>query len=204
MSQGKTLGIIGMGNIGSQVAKMAAFGLHMNVIGYNRHITGTCQTEYGTLSGNLQEVISLADFLSLHLPGGNATRHFIGAKELSYMKPTAYLINTGRGEVVDETALINCLKNGRICGAALDVFEGNLPSKDNHCFPWTMSSSPRIRQPLQQRHWSCMSYQAALGIVEVLEGRPISYPVNQLHNSFEENKHIQAIMNCYRYEFQRG
>ncbi|MFR7718529.1 MAG: NAD(P)-dependent oxidoreductase [Lachnospiraceae bacterium] len=59
---GKTLGIIGMGNIGSQVAKMAAFGLHMNVIGYNRHITGTCQTEYGTLSGNLQEVISF-DFL---------------------------------------------------------------------------------------------------------------------------------------------
>lgn len=62
MSQGKTLGIIGMGNIGSQVAKMAAFGLHMNVIGYNRHITGTCQTEYGTLSGNLQEVISLPIF----------------------------------------------------------------------------------------------------------------------------------------------
>ena len=49
-----------------------------------------------------------------------------------------------------------------------------------------------------------MSYQAALGIVEVLEERPISYPVNQLHNSFEENKHILAIMNCYRYEFQQG
>lgn len=202
--QGKTLGIIGMGNIGSQVAKMAAFGLHMNVIGYNRHITGTCQTEYGTLSGNLQEVISLADFLSLHLPGGNATRHFIGAKELSYMKPTAYLINTGRGEVVDETALIDCLKNGRICGAALDVFEGNLPSKDNPLLSMdnvivTPHTAAFTTEALER-----MSYQAALGIVEVLEGRPISYPVNQLHNSFEENKHIQAIMNCYRYEFQQG
>lgn len=67
--QGKTLGIIGMGNIGSQVAKMAAFGLHMNVIGYNRHITGTCQTEYGTLSGKSAGGHLLGRFLSLHPAG---------------------------------------------------------------------------------------------------------------------------------------
>ncbi|MFR7718528.1 MAG: 2-hydroxyacid dehydrogenase [Lachnospiraceae bacterium] len=109
------------------------------------------------------------------------------------MKPTAYLINTGRGEVVDETALIDCLKNGRICGAALDVFEGNLPSKDNPLLSMdnvivTPHTAAFTTEALER-----MSYQAALGIVEVFEGSSISHQVNQLHNSFEENKHIQAI-----------
>lgn len=199
--RGKTLGIIGMGNIGSQVAKMASFGLHMKVIGYNRHIQEDVETEYGTLTNDLHKLISSADFLSLHLPGGNATRHFIGKEELSWMKPDAYLINTGRGEVLDEEALIACLRERKIQGAALDVFEGNLPKEDNPLLGMdnvivTPHTAAFTTEALER-----MSYQAALGIVEVLKKRPVTYPVNKIHDNFEENSEIKAIMNFYRYEF---
>ncbi len=198
---GKILGIIGMGNIGTQVAKIASFGLNMNVIGYSRKIHGQRKADYALLTDNMEEVISSADFLSLHLPGSASTRHIIGQRELSLMKQEAFLINTGRGEIIDEEALIKVLKEHKIMGAALDVFEGNLPKPDNpllhmehvivtpHTAAFTMEALER------------MSYQSALGISEVLEGRPVSYPVNKLKDSFEENKGISAVMNYYRYEF---
>ena len=198
---GKTLGIIGMGNIGTQVAQIASFGLNMKVIGYNRRVKGEKQSNYVLLTDNIEKVISSADFLSLHLPGNPSTRHLIGAHELSLMKPEAFLINTGRGEIIDESALIKVLQEHKIMGAALDVFEGNLPKQDNplldmehvivtpHTASFTMEALER------------MSYQSALGISEVLEKRPISYPVNNISDSFEDNKGIAAVMNYFRYEF---
>lgn len=198
---GKTLGIIGMGNIGSQVAKMAAYGLNMNVIGYNRHIESPEKLDYCTLDPDMKNVISKADFLSLHLPGSASTRRMIGAEQLSWMKPTAYLVNTGRGEVIDEEALIRILQEKRIKGAALDVFEGNLPKPEN----------PLLRMPnvIVTPHTAAftvealerMAYQAAQGIVETLEGKPITYPVNQLYNGLEDTKKISLVMDYYRYEF---
>ena len=113
----KTLGIVGMGNIGKNVARKAeAFG--MRVIYYNRRteVSGYRRVPLDTL---LQE----ADFVSLHTPLTTETRHLIGARELSLMKPTAMLINTARGAVIDETALADALRQKRIAGAALDVFE---------------------------------------------------------------------------------
>lgn len=115
--ENKTLGIIGMGNIGKNVARKAeAFG--MRVIYYNRRteVSGYRRVPLDTL---LQE----ADFVSLHTPLTTETRHLIGARELSLMKPTAMLINTARGAVIDETALADALRQKRIAGAALDVFE---------------------------------------------------------------------------------
>ncbi|WMJ89066.1 hydroxyacid dehydrogenase [Anaerocolumna sp. MB42-C2] len=198
---GKTLGIIGMGNIGTQVAKIAAFGLNMKVIGYNRRIKGKKQTDYALLTDDMDEVISSADFLSLHLPGSISTKHIIGERELSLMKKEAYLINTGRGEIIDESALINILKEHKIMGAALDVFEGNLPKPDNPLLHMehvivTPHTAAFTTEALER-----MAYQAALGITEVLEKRPVSYPVNKIKDSFEENKGITAVMNYYRYEF---
>lgn len=198
---GKTLGIIGMGNIGTQVAHIASYGLNMKVIGYNRRLKGMKQTDYGILTGDMDEVISSADFLSLHLPASPSTRHIIGERELSLMKPEAYLINTGRGEIIDEEALINVLKEHRIKGAALDVFEGNLPGSDNPLLHMehvivTPHTAAFTTEALER-----MAYQAALGISEVLEKRPVSYPVNRLSDSFEENKGVTAVMNYYRYEF---
>lgn len=198
---GKTLGIIGMGNIGTQVANIAAFGLNMKVIGYQRRLKEKKQTEYALLTNDMDEVISSADFLSLHLPGGTSTRRIIGERELSLMKPEAYLINTGRGEIIDETALIRVLQEHRISGAALDVFEGNLPKPDNPLLHMehvivTPHTAAFTTEALER-----MAYQSALGISEVLEGRPVSYPVNKLKNSFEEHKGITAVMNYFRYEF---
>ncbi len=198
---GKTLGIIGMGNIGTQVAHMATFGLNMKVIGYNRRIKGKKQTKYALLTDCMDEVISSADFLSLHLPGSASTRHMIGMRELSLMKPEAFLINTGRGEIVDEGALIKALQEHKIMGAALDVFEGNLPKPENPLLHMehvivTPHTAAFTTEALER-----MSYQAALGISEVLEGRPVSYPVNKIKDNFEENKGITAVMNYYRYEF---
>lgn len=199
--RGKTLGIIGMGNIGRQVARTAASGLGMQVIGYSRHITKPERNEYGLLTPDMHAVIAVADFLSLHLPGSISTRHMIGETELGWMKPSAFLINTGRGEVVDEQALIKALQSKRIAGAALDVFEGNLPKADNPLLAMpnvivTPHTAAFTTEALQR-----MSYQAALGIDEVLDGRPVTYPVNRLSDSFVENDAVQSVMGLFRHEF---
>ena len=198
---GKTLGIIGMGNIGTQVAKIAAAGLNMKVIGYSRHIVGTQTASFGFLSGDMKQVISSADYLTLHVPGTASTHHMIGAEQLSWMKPTAYLINTARGTVVDESALIRALQEKRIAGAALDVFEGNLPKPDNPLLTMpnvivTPHTAAFTVEALER-----MAYQAALGIVEVVENKPISFPVNHLHDTFEDGKAVKEVMYYFRYEF---
>lgn len=115
--ENKTLGIIGLGNIGKNVARKAeAFG--MRVIYHNSHteVAGYRRTDLDTL---LKE----SDFISLHTPLTSRTYHLLGAREFSLMKPSAILINTSRGAVLDESALCEALKNHRIAGAALDVFE---------------------------------------------------------------------------------
>lgn len=115
--ENKTLGIIGMGNIGKNVAlKAKAFG--MQIIYYNS------RTEVpGYRRVNLETLLRESDFISLHTPLTPQTRHLIGEHELSLMKPTAILINTARGAVIDEKALATALVQRRITGAALDVFE---------------------------------------------------------------------------------
>ena len=187
---GKTLGIIGMGNIGTQVARMAAHGLGMNVIGYSRRITKEQKMDFGVLTPDMKLVISSADYLSLHLPGSGSTQKLLSAEKLSWMKSSAFLINTGRGEVIDESALIQMLQEKRLRGAALDVFEGNLPKEDNPLLSMdnvivTPHTAAFTTEALER-----MSYQAALGIVEVLEQRPVTYAVNKLSDNFEENKEI--------------
>lgn len=115
--EGKTLGIIGMGNIGKNVARKAeAFG--MNIIYHNNR---TEVPDYRRT--DLQTLLRESDFITVHTPLTPQTRHLIGADELSLMKPTAILVNTARGAVVDEKALAEALVNHRIAGAALDVFE---------------------------------------------------------------------------------
>lgn len=120
---GKTLGIIGMGKIGQALARMAK-GFNMRILYHNRNridISGENMpaSEYVSLNKLLQE----ADFVSLNVPLTGETKHLIGAKELGLMKPTAYLINTARGPVVDERALLDCLRKKKIGGAGLDVYE---------------------------------------------------------------------------------
>ncbi len=115
--EGKTLGIIGMGNIGKNVARKAeAFGMHILYYNDRTEVPGYRRVELDTL-------LAESDFITLHTPLTPQTHHLIGARELCLMKPSAILINTARGAVIDEAALANALKNQLIAGAALDVFE---------------------------------------------------------------------------------
>jgi glyoxylate reductase len=119
---GKTLGIIGLGRIGTMVARRAK-GWKMKIIYYKRTRDMACEREMGVLYCPLDEVFAKSDFLSLHVPLSDETRHMINKETLSKMKKGAYLINTARGGVVKEHDLIDALKSGQIGGAALDVFE---------------------------------------------------------------------------------
>ena len=115
---GKTIGIIGMGNIGHKVANVAA-ALGMKVVYYSTSGTGHC-TDFPCL--DIQELLAQSDIVSIHAPLNDRTRDLLGAAELKLMKPTAYLINMGRGGIVDEAALAAAIDAGEIAGAGLDVF----------------------------------------------------------------------------------
>lgn len=119
---GKTLGLLGLGDVGARVARRAsAFG--MRLIAYDPALTPThlAVAEFGVQLLDLDEVLRQSDFLSLHLPLLPSTRNLVNADRLALMKPTAYLINSSRGGVVDEMALASALASGRLAGAALDV-----------------------------------------------------------------------------------
>lgn len=120
---GATLGLIGFGRIGKAMVKRAK-GFDMNVIYWNRtRLSESEEAELGITYASQQEVLTQADFVSLHVALTTDTTHLIGAAELEAMKPTAYLINTARGPVVDEKALVAALQTDSIAGAGLDVFE---------------------------------------------------------------------------------
>ena len=122
----KTLAVIGCGAIGSRVARIAAFGFQMNVIGHDIQeldVAGM-KREYGfsSIVGEFDRAVSEADFVTLHMPSMESTKYFINRERLKMIPQRAWLINTSRGAIVDETALFKALKSGVIAGAALDVF----------------------------------------------------------------------------------
>ncbi|GAB2606820.1 2-hydroxyacid dehydrogenase [Kocuria arenosa] len=121
--QGKTLGVVGMGGIGQATARRAkAFG--MEVVYQSRsEIDPGIAAELGARRVDLDELLTVSDVVSLHCPYGSATHHLIGTEQLAAMKDSAYLVNTARGPIVDEAALASALREGRIAGAGLDVFE---------------------------------------------------------------------------------
>ncbi len=148
--RGRTLGIIGLGTIGRKTAKIAnAFG--MNVQYYDvRRLTEEHADSIGVRFSLMSELLRTSDIVSLHVPLLPSTRHMIGAKELKMMKPTAYLVNTCRGPVVDEVALIEALGNGTIAGAGLDVFDQEPPPADNPLF--------RLQNVVLTAHWAGPTY----------------------------------------------
>lgn len=120
---GKTLGIVGLGRIGKAVVRRAR-GFEMRVLYHNRHpMEESEEKQLDVQYVDLKRLLTEADFVSLHVPLTDQTHHLIGSHELELMKPSAYLINASRGPVVDEKALVEALKNGKIAGAGLDVYE---------------------------------------------------------------------------------
>lgn len=120
--KGRTLGIIGLGKLGSRVARVAQ-ALEMTVLAWSQNLTPERCAEAGVTYAAKEELFRQADFVSAHLVLSDRSRGIVGPAEISLMKPTAFLINTSRGEIVDQDALIAALREGRIAGAAVDVYD---------------------------------------------------------------------------------
>lgn len=126
--KGKYLGIIGVGNIGRNVARISR-AFRMNIIGYDLYpINKDFIKEVGLIATDLDTLVESADFVTCHVPLTQETKHMFNTQRFSKMKSTSYIINTSRGEVIDEQALYEALTNGKIAGAALDVFEIEPPT----------------------------------------------------------------------------
>ncbi|MDP3244477.1 MAG: D-glycerate dehydrogenase [bacterium] len=173
---GKTLGIVGLGNIGIALAQRAIKGFKMKLVYFDVRKNPELEKEYGAKYLPLEKLLQISDFISLHIPLLPTTRHLISTAEFSLMKKTAFLINTARGPVVDEKALLRALRTGRIAGAGLDVFECEpaidcdltdkleLKKFSNVILtPHTASATIETRQ--------AMSRLAAENIIAVLEGK---------------------------------
>ena len=167
---GKTLGVVGLGRIGSRVAYHAAKGFDMKILYYDVNRNENFEKEFGAIYLPLEDLLKQSDFISIHVPLFDSTRRLINAENLKLMKPSAYLVNTSRGPVIDEAALAYALANKVIKGAALDVFEfepeitPELLQLDN------VILTPHIASATEETR-SKMSDLAATNIIEVLEGR---------------------------------
>lgn len=173
----KVLGIVGLGRIGSRVAHHAVKGFDMRVLYYDMKRNEQFEKDFGAeFRENVDDIFREADFISLHVPLLPATQHLVNEARLRQMKPSAYLINTSRGPIVDEAALRDALKAGVICGAAIDVWEHEpeltpgLSDLENIIItPHIASATGETRQK--------MSELAAKNIIEVLEGRQPLTPI---------------------------
>ncbi|MDP3004191.1 MAG: NAD(P)-dependent oxidoreductase, partial [Candidatus Azambacteria bacterium] len=167
---GKTLGVVGLGRIGSRVAYHAVKGFDMKVLYYDVNRNENFEKEFGAIYLPLEDLLKQSDFISIHVPLLDSTRHLINAENLKLMKPSAYLVNTSRGPIIDEMALAYVLTNKVIKGAALDVFEfepnitPELLQLDN------VILTPHIASATEETR-SKMSALAAINIIEALESR---------------------------------
>lgn len=128
--RGRVLGLVGLGRIGKSVA-MRGIAFGMKVMAYEPYPDKAFIEKHGIKLTTLEEVLRNGDYVSLHLPAMAETRHLINARTLALMKPTAYLVNTARGAIIEEKALVEALRNEKLAGAGLDVFEDEPPASDH-------------------------------------------------------------------------
>ena len=173
---GKTLGIVGMGRIGQAVARRGR-GFGMDIIYHNRSRKEDAEGELDARYTDLDELLETADFVSVHTPLTDETQHLIGADELGKMKPTAVLVNTSRGPVVDEEALADALAKERIFAAGLDVYENEPQVHPKLLGLENAVLAPHIGSGSQETR-DKMAVLAAENIVAVLSGEGPKTPVD--------------------------
>ena len=175
---GKTVGIVGLGRIGRAFARMAGQGFGARVISYTPDMDAGAMAALGvTKIDTLHDMLAEADFVSLHCTLNAGTRHIIGAAELARMKPSAFLINSSRGALVDEAALLDARREGRIAGAGLDVFSQEPLTRKGHPLSPLFGMENVILMP----HLTFYTAEAMARLEaetlercrEVLEGRPV-------------------------------
>jgi len=175
--KGKTLGIVGTGRIGSRVVHHAVKGFDMKVAYYDVARNEELEKNYGAVFyQTVDEVMKISDVVSVHVPLLDSTKHLINAERLALMKSTAVLVNTSRGPVIDEQALVATLKTGQIRGAGLDVFEFEPELVQGLKDLPNVVLTPHIASATEEAR-DAMSEIAANNIIEVLEGRTALNPV---------------------------
>jgi phosphoglycerate dehydrogenase-like enzyme len=171
--KGKRLGIIGLGRLGSHVARVAK-AFEMNVLAWSKHLTSErCEAAGAELAPSLDDVLRTSDIVTIHLVLSERTRGMIGARELGLMKPDAYLINTSRGPIVDELALISALGGRKIAGAGLDVYDIE-PLPAEHLFRKldNVVATPHLGY-VSEDTYEIFYGQAVEDIVAWLAGKPV-------------------------------
>ena len=178
--KGKTLGILGAGRIGYEVARRAHHGFDMKIIYNDIKQLEPLEKELGAVyKGTPEEVLREADVVSIHVPLLPSTTHLINAERLKLMKPSAYLINTSRGPVIDEAALVEALRNGTIRGAGLDVFEREPELEEGLAELRNAVVTPHIASASEETR-NKMSEMVAENILEFLSGKT---PTNLVQES---------------------
>ena len=173
---GKTLGVVGLGRIGAEVAKrMRAFG--MNVIAYDPFITVERAKELRVDIASLDEVLANSDFISIHTPLTKETYHLIGAPEIAKMRDGVRILNVARGGIIDEDALFEGLKSGKIAGAALDVFEREPPTGNPLLTLDTCIATPHLGASTVEAQIN-VSVAIAEQTLSALKGEPVRNAVN--------------------------
>ncbi len=174
--QGKTLGIIGLGQIGTATARRArAFGMRIAYAG-RRRADAAVEAELDAAFLELDELLAAADVVSIHCPLSPATRHLIDARRLGLMRPTAHLVNTSRGPVVDEAALAAALRDGTIAGAGLDVYEREPAIEPALLDLENVTLIPHLGSATIETR-TAMGVLAAQNVVAVLAGEPPPTPI---------------------------
>ena len=168
---GKTIGVIGIGRIGAEVTRICRLAFHMNVLAYDPYVTDAWAAAAGARRvETLDELLKVSDFVSAHCPLTPETHDLIGEKEIKSMKDSAYLVNTARGGIVNETALLAALDAGWIQGAALDVLESEPPSQDNKLLNHEKVILTPHTAANTDEAMSRMAVMAAEEILKVLDG----------------------------------
>jgi D-3-phosphoglycerate dehydrogenase len=176
---GKRVGLIGLGRIGRLVAEICTKAFRMEVWAYDPFVTAeTLASDDIVLKKDMTEVIRAADFLSLHVPLTEQTHGLMGRAQFELMKPGAFFINTSRGEVVQETALVDALKNRKIAGAGLDVFENEPPEVNNPLFKIQNVIATPHSAALTREVVALLAQGSAENVLNVLGGKPPSYSPN--------------------------
>ena len=176
---GKRVGLIGLGRIGRLVAEICTRAFRMEVWAYDPFVTAeTLASDDVVLKKDMTEVVRTADFLSLHVPLTEQTKGLMGSAQFELMKPGAFLINTSRGEVVQEAALVDALKNQKIAGAGLDVFENEPPDVNNPLFQMQNVIATPHSAALTKEVVAQLAQGSAENVLNVLGGKPPSYSPN--------------------------
>ena len=174
--RGKTLGVVGLGNVGSEVAKRA-HGLEMEVIAYDPVVSVERAELFNVALVTLPELLERADFVTVHVPLVESNRNLIGAPELARMKPTAFLVNTARGGIVDESALCAALQSGQIAAAAADVFVTEPPGANPLLALPNFIATPHIGASTAEAQVS-VAFDVAEEVAAVLAGDLPRFAVN--------------------------